>query len=176
MDGRAVLVLRCTQVLLRALPKQIPVHDQALDDAVLGSWFADLFRHGRRRCLLITNSSTLYSVFLPAVPRGALHDLPGLSRLALTAAISTEPFAAHACRLLEERLRDSVIAKTNSRRVLGSMIDLRYEALAFLAGRPEITAYQARSLSGTLNRVPMSYLKGGCAVDSMGALVSDVDM
>jgi hypothetical protein len=166
-----MLILRCTEKLLRALPKQTSVSSEVEDDALVGSWFADLIRYDRRRCLLATNSRTLYSLFIPCLQAGDLSDLPGLFRRGLAAAIGTEDFADAASRYLDGCHRDSMIARTNNRRVLGSMIDLRYEVRAFLDEPREVGAAQMSALGQALNRVPMSYLEYGCAVDHMRAMV-----
>ena len=58
-----MIIFRCTQKLLAELHLQ----KQKLEDpgnGFLGSWFANLFRLERRKCVLFTNDRTLYSVLL----------------------------------------------------------------------------------------------------------------
>jgi len=59
------MIIRCTQKLLAEL-KIRPIPEESENDA-FWSWHANVFRIERRKCVLITNDTTLFAVFIPAL-------------------------------------------------------------------------------------------------------------
>jgi hypothetical protein len=167
-----VLVLRCTKKLLGVLPPGITAEGIVSDDPELGSWFVDAISVRRSKCLLATHSGTLYSVLIPHIRKPDLQNLPEVFLRHLSAAFQLETFAGDARRFFDNRVAPFVISSTNSRRVLGSMTDLKYQLQAFFEAQSEVGPFQFAAAGRVINRVPMSFLKYGDAADSMKWLVT----
>ena len=167
-----MLVLRCTKKLLGALPPGTAAGGDVADDPELGSWFVDLISVRRSKCLLATHSGTLYSVLVPHVRKPDLQNLAGIFLQNLSVAFRMESFAADAERFFDDRLSAHIIGSTNSRRVLGSMNDLKYQVQVFFEVQSEVGPFQFTAAGRVINRVPMSFLKYGNAADSMKRLVT----
>ena len=142
-----MVVIRGTQkVLKRIRDKNVDV--TVASTTALGDWYANLLSVCQARLVLLVSERSLLSVVVPArdwgnfLPpfRDAVSDL--LAGLAV-------PSADAKAELGEmDQLRFS---RTASRVVLGSMIDLTYQARTILAARPGISLGR---LALELSKVP----------------------
>lgn len=64
-EKETMLTIRCSQKLLKEL--NVTPGGGEPQDGYLGGWHADLLRIERRKCVLITNDATLYSLFIPGL-------------------------------------------------------------------------------------------------------------
>jgi hypothetical protein len=61
------MIIRCTQKLLAELKiRSIP---EESENEPFWSWHANVFRIERRKCVLITNDATLFTMFIPALKK-----------------------------------------------------------------------------------------------------------
>ena len=112
---------RCTEKLRKELG--ITLHDGMAPDVLpLGDWYCTLFFVDRRKCLLFTSSTTLFSVLVPGVRRADLANLGGLFRSEARRALSDAGCPPEAIAEWLVGPPDE-IGKTVDRRVLGSMND-----------------------------------------------------
>jgi len=111
-----MLVLRGIQKLLKELHLE-KAHLSDPGDGLLGSWFASLFRIERRKCVLITNDRTLYSVLLFGPKKPDFVTLDVKFRDGLVANLKREGFAAEKIASLAMALNPVVWAATNGRSV-----------------------------------------------------------
>ena len=68
-------LIQCTLKLLKelgSLPLQDPDNSSPQG---LGNWYANLFRIGRRKCVLFTNEKTLYSFLIHKVKKENLKNI-----------------------------------------------------------------------------------------------------
>jgi len=173
-----VVVLRCTQQLLRRL-RAAPPPDVPASDTKLGDWYGTAFQVGRRRLALFVSEHTR----LPIVLDGAeLKRLPGalaerLDRVLATLGVD-ERARAEECA----RMSAAVFAPTRSRSVVGSLNEAVSMARAFLARRPSFTLLE---LSLDIPEVPVGPLKGAASGDvavgtlgraAAGAEVDPIDL
>lgn len=128
-----MFALRCTQKLLDRINLS-PDPEPAPPDTVLGDWYANLVRVGRTQLVLAVSERTLLPVVVPAregrtVARRVAEAIePMLSSLGVpTDAASAE----------RQAMQDAVIAKTASRRVLGSLNDLAFQLQVGLQHFPD---------------------------------------
>jgi hypothetical protein len=127
------VVVSCTKKMLELLGGRSVV----LDEFPSGDedWYLNLLWIDRRKCLLLTHTSTLFSVFRAGVRSADLRPLG----LYLIAAIQTELHAEHLPadtfgRLQPENVR---LARTASRSTLGFMNEMAFElryACAYVGG------------------------------------------
>jgi len=118
-----MIVFRGTQKLLKELRiKKADLVDPG--DGVLGSWFANLFRIERRKCVLFTNDRTLYSVLLFGLRKPDFDSLGMRYRDGLIANLQAAGLPAEQVASIGMACRPVAWGATNSRSVLGSMNDM----------------------------------------------------
>ena len=116
-----MIVLRCTQKLLRRLGSADVSHSPARSTNALGDWYVNLLHIGRDQLVMATSERSLLTVLLPARElRASLA--PNLSEMAwhLLVEIGVPPDRAAS---EAEAMRDATFARTASRSVLASMND-----------------------------------------------------
>ena len=165
-----MLVLRCTTKLLAALALDAGELPSQEDDPTLGSWFVNMFPLQRRRGLLFTHSTTLYSVFAYPIKLAALAEiLSGHPAHYL----QLDEFPPAQIRGLLAAYQDHVFAVTNNRRVLGSMNDQRIQIEAFATIHGVDNPLGIAVVNRAINRNPLSMIKYSYPTDRMKGLLSD---
>lgn len=147
-----MFTLRCTQKLLDRLGSA-PVADPTSPDTVLGDWYANLIRVGRIQLVLAVSERTLFPVVVPAKESRTL--LPRLTEAMepQLLAIGVPLGEAHAELMA---MHGGAIAKTASRRVLGSLNDLAFQLDVALKHWPD-RSFMAHSL--WLAQTPLTYIE-----------------
>lgn len=115
----------CTQKLLKEL-QQEPTNVVPLNH-LLGSWHANLLIVERHKCVLVTNDSTLYTIFIPNLKKidfQAFHLIFGQH---LFKNLLHEGFTQKQIEAVLNEHKEIKYTKTNNRSVLGSMNDLAYQ-------------------------------------------------
>ena len=117
-----LVILRCTKKLLAVIGSELIAEPASVPDGE--DWYANLLWFNRRKCLLLTHSATLFSIFEADV---SASDLRATSRL-VARLIGRE--------LLSEGLPSStfidleaekvILANTADRSVLGCMNDMAF--------------------------------------------------
>jgi hypothetical protein len=142
------MVVRCTKKMLDLLGgrsvtlRELPPTD---DD-----WYLNLLWIDRQKCLLLTHSGTLFSVFRAGVRSADLRPLGSY----LVDAIETELRAEHLPTDTFPELRpDSAwLAKTASRSTLGSMNEMAFELRYFIADTGDLRRCDIDVLNHGLRR------------------------
>lgn len=147
-----MLVLRCTAKLLKEIGREPADTAEVAQAEGLSVWFANLLRFDRHKCVLFTNEKTLFSFFVPDVKRERLRSLGDVFSEGLSERIAFEGFGKYKEKFLADR-NAIVIAKTNSRRVLGSMNDLALMIEYHIRGYGGLENIDLRQLNWKLNRV-----------------------
>lgn len=166
MNRVPVYVLRCTAKLLNAMglgPSDLKVDTEATKPWL--EWYANLLLLHRRKCLLVTNAATLYSVFVPAVRKVDLQNIDSLFREQLEKSMAIIGIDRHDSERVLADLGRAVFAKTVDRSVLGSMTDLAIQIQYNMALRGELEELDTMALHRDLNSVPMGALGYSCAID-----------
>ena len=118
-------LIRCTQKLLKEL-KQEPTNVVPLS-GLLGGWHANIFNIERRKCVLATNDSTLYTLFIPYLKKADFQSFPIVFGQHLFKNLRHEGIIQKHIEAVLEEIHEIKFAKTNSRSVLGSMNDQRVQ-------------------------------------------------
>jgi len=118
-------------------------------------WSAHLFTAERVQYILLTNTSSLYSMVMYG--KGISHDSQFLSRITsyMGEFLRDDGLAFLFERLIAPSTARVAFSKALNRAVIGSMNDLVFQAKVFLIER-QMSPYDASFL---LNDVPMSYLE-----------------
>jgi hypothetical protein len=114
-----MIVLRCTQTLLRRL-HQTPVEEAPTSSTVLGDWYANVLWVYRKPLVLAVSARTLLPVLVPAREPVSLGP-----RLAEALGHMLAALGIPAQRVEEEQRHMARIAfaRTNSRQILGTLND-----------------------------------------------------
>jgi hypothetical protein len=149
-----VFALCCTQKLLDRVNAS-PDPEPSPPDTVLGDWYANLVRVGRTQVVLAVSERTLLPVVVPAKEGRTLvrRVADAVEPMLVSIGIPAEAVIAE-----RDAMRDVVIAKTASRRVLGSLNDLAFQLQVGLVHFPDRTL-QEHSL--WLARTPMKLIEYG---------------
>lgn len=126
--------LRCTKKLADRMkrapdPDAIPLSDASR----LGDWFANLLVIRRQQIVLAVSEVTLLPVLLPAAPFKTIPQRVPVAVEEMLLALGIER-----ARVAEEiaAMAECRIEKTNSRQILGSMLDFAFMLEGYLDGRP----------------------------------------
>ena len=119
------MILRCTKKLLAVIGRELIVEPASIPDAE--DWYANLLWFDRRKCLLLTHSATLFSIFEADVSASGLRATSRLVTRLIGRELLSEGLPANMFTDLESE--EVILAKTADRSVLGCMNDM-----AFLCG------------------------------------------
>ena len=113
------MILRCTARLLSVVkaPTEVTPADPNPED-----WYGNLVWIDRRKCLLVTHSQTLLSVFAADVRTADLRPLGSFVVPLIEGALEAEGLSPHTFGRLDPH--DVRLAKTADRSVLGCMNDM----------------------------------------------------
>ena len=158
-----MVVLRCTQQLLLRL-KRFDDPPPNASTTLLGDWYGNVIRMGRRHALLFISEHSRLPVLIPVRQANRLAMVfPDAVCQAL--AVMGVPQSA----IDEERSRMSDVAfgRTNSRTLLGTLNDFSFMARAHFITVSQVTLEEiARGLA----RTPILPLKGARPIDLTRAL------
>jgi hypothetical protein len=158
-----MIYFRCTQKLLKEI--SIKSYDYIDSQNSLNSWYCDIFRVDRHKCLLLTNEKTLYSIFVPKVKK---NDLRNFNNLFYTNLMFNLQFEKIEINIIEKFFKfsdDIEFTKTKNRSVLGSMNDFKFQIPFRIERQGGIHNLNLLELNYVLNRIPMGSLKYKYPID-----------
>jgi uncharacterized protein DUF6933 len=121
------MLLHCTQKLLKVLGNP-PLHPTEESASGLGNWYANIFFLDRKKCLLFTNEKSLYSFIIPSVKKEDLKHIIDAFLLNLSLNLQVEGFPIGVISKIMQEYKDIHFAKTASKKVLGSMNEIAFQA------------------------------------------------
>lgn len=145
------LSIHCTQKLLLEIPASIVDPDASGD-----SWHANLIRIDRRKCVLFTHDTTLYSVFVPGLKKPDFTRLEQVFGQRLFKALLWESFPQDQIEPMLDACRTIRFTRSNNRSVLGSMNDIRFQIEVHVAHAGGLANVELADLHHVLNRTPFS--------------------
>ena len=116
------MVVRCTKKMLDLLGRDFTLSEPAPSD---DDWYLNLVWIGRQKCLLLTHSATLFSVFRAGIRVADLRPLGDYVVEAIETELRAERLPAGTFAQLNPT--DVQIAKTASRSTLGYMKEMAFE-------------------------------------------------
>jgi Domain of unknown function (DUF6933) len=127
-----MVTLRCTQKLLRRVPG--PLSDSpARPSTLLGDWYANLLFRKPQQLVLCISERTLLPVIVPAKE---LRTLPVRLALAVREVLIALGVAAALADRERAEMREFCFARTESKRVLGSLNEFMFELSYIVDIRP----------------------------------------
>jgi len=151
------MIIRCTQKLLAEL-KIRPIPEESENDP-FWSWHANVFRIERRKCVLITNDTTLFAMFIPALLKPDFESFDFVIGEHLFKNLLYENIPQAQIEAVLSECRNIKYQKSNNRRVLGSMNDQRFQIEYRIAAEGVLARTNIYELNHSLNEVPFSAIK-----------------
>ena len=163
-------LIRCTAKLLKEL-KQDPVANVKPIRDVMGGWHANLLRIERRKCVLVTNDKTLYTIFIPGLKKQEFIDFDEVFRQHLFKNLLHEELSQNRIEAVLDELGTIRFARTDNRSVLGSMNDLKFQLEFHIASRGGLACTPLYELNARLNRTPFSAIDNRRPIDRLSELL-----
>ena len=161
------VLIRCTRKCLAEIP------DRLVDPSAEGEgWHANLFRVERRKCVLFTHDTTLYSVFVPGVKKPEFEHMDEVFGQRLFKTLLWDEFPQAQIETMLDRCRSVRFTRSNNRSVLGSMNDLRFQIEVHVAQDGGLEHIDMVDLHHRLNRVPMGAVGYRYAVESLSTYLT----
>ena len=141
------MILRCTKKLLAVMG--LPVAE-SMPTPDPEDWYANLLWFDRRKCLLLTHSATLFTIFEADVTASRLRATQQLVADPIGRELRYEGLPAGTFGDLERQ--DVLLAKTADRSVLGCMNDMAFMCERAIAGAGGLARTDLAELNGSLRR------------------------
>lgn len=119
-------LIRCTQKLLKEINVRPTTNVEPIR-SIMGGWHANLLRIERRKCILITNDSTLYTLFIPCLRKADFQNFHVVFGQHLFKNLLNEGFGQSQIEAVLDEHEQLLYDKTNNRSVLGSMNDQKIQ-------------------------------------------------
>lgn len=165
-------LIKCTAKLLKEL-KQDPVANVEPLRGIVGGWHANLLITARRKCVLVANDKTLYSIFIPSLKKPDFIDFAEVFRHHLFKNLLHEGLAQDEIDVVLHELRTILFAKTNNRSVLGSMNDLKFHLEFYIRSFGGLDRSPIYELNHRLNRIPFSVIDGHYPIDRLKEVLNN---
>lgn len=108
----AMLLLRCTAKLRKDMGlKDSGLYDGEAPGSPLDTWYANLLRISRRKCVLFTHAESLFSFLAFDARRAGLKDLDVIFRKGLEEAMTRDEFDLPVILASHEKVRRSRVRK-----------------------------------------------------------------
>jgi len=119
------MIIRCTQKLLKDL-KQKPANGEPVNN-LLWSWHGNVFHIERRKCILLTNDETLFSIFIPALKSQDFKIFHIIFGQKLFKTLLAEEIPQDQIETVLSECEKIQYEKTNNRSVLGTMNEQKFQ-------------------------------------------------
>jgi hypothetical protein len=156
--------IRCTTTLLNQLgtkPTILPAQPS------LSDWHANLLRVDRKKCVLFTNDQTLYSFLIHMVKKPLPAGFGELFRLGLLKGLKSDGLDNPQVRHMLGSQDSIMIAKTNSRSILGSMNELAFQIKYLVYAMGGLDIANLSEINRQLNHIPMSAIKYNVGLEEL---------
>lgn len=158
-------LIKCTQKLLKEL-KQKP-SSYIPHDSNLGSWHANVFHVERRKCVLVTNDLTLYTMFIPYLKKDDFKVFHVVFGQNLFKNLLYEELSQKEIETVLEEYQEIQYAKTDSRSVLGSMNDQKIQLEYIINSEGGLDNTDIYNLNKKLNRNILSAISYKHPIDML---------
>lgn len=144
-------LLQCTQKLLQQLDRKPTQNVQPLK-TTLGGWHANMFFMDRRKCVLVTNDSTLFTLFIPYLTKKDFQSFELVFLRHLLQTLLSESVMQREINMILKEHERLIFTRTTSRSVLGSMNDQKNQVLTRVYIRGGLKNISAIEMNKKLNR------------------------
>lgn len=160
------MIFSCTKKVLDKVKKHRFVENTKVDTGLF-NWYVDLMNLERKNYFLFTHSQTLFSFFLYAGTKAEILNLENLFAKKLEEMIIREIGSSE--KLTQALLPNNAnfqFMKTNSRKVLGSMNDFKFQIKVMIDHHGPLSQTYDK-INHLINTIPMGTLKYEYPKDAM---------
>jgi len=163
-----MLFLQSTKNLAAELKIKLPpVPEIGIDQKF--SWHANVIMAGRKKCVLLMNNVSRYSVFIYGLKKDDFKKFPEICVVAIKENLLADGFDLEKVQKYLSKCDSIYFCKTDNRAVLGQMIDMTNMALGVLENDSSID-----EVNRFINRVPMLKAVDCYAVDGMAKVLTSI--
>ena len=151
-----MILIQCTKKLLDELhidDSKVAISHPTY--SMLENWHANLIRVERKKCLLFTNDSTLFSFLIPRVTKQHFQHLSSVFINNLSLNLAYESLDEHLSILIPPSPTDISFIKSNSRKILGSMNGIVLTIHSYIAHSGGLNELNVLALNHVLNNIPL---------------------
>ena len=145
------MIIRCTQKLLAELKNKSTQEESARDP--FWSWHANVFLIERRKCVLITNDTTLFTMFISALKKPDFESFHFVIGQHLFKNFLHENIPQRQIEAVLSKCENIKYEKTNNRRVLGAMNDKKTQLEYLISADGGEARTDIYELNHKLNRI-----------------------
>ncbi|MGH3217942.1 MAG: DUF6933 domain-containing protein [Streptosporangiaceae bacterium] len=142
------MILRCTKKLLAVIGPKLAADPPPAPDAE--DWYANLLWSERRKCLLLTHSATLFTIFEPGVTAAGLRAAGRLMTCLIERELHSENLPPDTFADLDPE--KVIVARTADRSVLGCMNDMALHCEIVIADSGGLALTDIAGLNRSLRR------------------------
>ncbi len=159
------MIFSCTKKVQDKL-KKYKVIESNKEEIGFHNWYVDLINLERKNYFLFTNSKTLFSFFVYAGTKNELTNIENIFENKLKEQIIREvgTNSQFLNKLFNEK--NYRFVKTNSRSVLGSMNDFKFQIKVILQQEEKLES-SSNLIIHLINKAPMTALKYGAPAEVM---------
>jgi len=147
----------CTKKLLSELKKNPGKEDTIIDS--FWSWHANIFYIERRKCVLVTNDTTLFTMLIPALKKPDFQSFHFIFGQHLFKNLLHEKIPQKQIETILSECENIQYKKTNNRSVLGSMNELKFQLEYHIEAEGGLERTDIFKSNHRLNRTIMSSVK-----------------
>ena len=163
--GKKTVLVRCTKKLLQLLGEQ-PGPTNGLVAGVMTEWYANLLWIERRKCILFTDSTSLYSFLVVGVRKKELIDFTPFFTMHLMTSLLNHGVDPSAIPDLSGDIVVS-LGRTRDRVVLGCMNDFAFHYKWHIASGGGLDRVAVPLVDRKINEMPMSPLEHVTALNTL---------
>lgn len=165
-------ILFCTRKTVKeAGLSEAQLMKDAYVNSPFGSWHVHLFFRRRKKCLIFTNTETLYSFVVENVKRADVRNLATLFQKELKRSLFHEEFNAEIMRKVTSAIENIQFARASNRSVLSSMNDLIWQHDGYTETVEEQGREDLVAVNRQINRTPMGAMKYALPVERFKQLL-----
>jgi len=149
------MIIHCTQKLLSELKPKVT--DETPDDP-FWSWHGNLLRIERKKCVLLTNDVTLFSMFIPGLTKPDFQSFKFIFGQSLFKNLLHEKIPQVQIEAVLTHCEYLSYQKSNNRQVLGCMNDLKKQLEYIIGDSGGLESTDIWDLNSKLNLTILSPL------------------
>ncbi len=166
------MLIRCTAKLLKEVDlTNSSLVDSVQDESTLGEWYANLFFAQRKKCIIFTNTRTLFTFVSFNVNRAEIRNLGELFRRGLGKALLDEDFDGALIQRLVNECSRLQFAKTTDRSILGVMVDHVKNTKWMLMRDGGLARADYSQIIKQLNRTPLLTKEFTYSIEELGRVL-----
>jgi hypothetical protein len=144
------VIIRCTKKLLSEI--KVKPKSKASNKDSFWNWHANVFHIERRKCVLVTNDSTLFTMFIPGLKKADFQSFRFIFGQHLFKNLVHEQIPQNQIEAVLSECEEIQYEKTNNRSVLGSMNDQRFQLEYFIHSEGGLARTDVYELNHYVNR------------------------